>query len=295
MDSIIQRKNLKFVDALILGVPFYNHFYKKGQRNGLRRVGEVLDLDLELFDRFVRLEPAHDFRIGFKLMKKNRFKGKSAEEVINLINDEKRRFKDIFVLLIGGDHSISIAPFKYFSARARNITILQIDAHLDMRNNDADYMEKASKYAHSTLMRRAFDFGYKTVQVGIRTYAKNEYDLVTEKELSVFEWGRGPIPYIASILKAIKTNDVYLTIDIDGIDPAHMPATGTPVPGGLEWSYTNKLIRELFKEKNVVGADIMEIGSREDETLTEYGVAQLCYSIISYKLLKERGKLRFYE
>jgi agmatinase len=93
---------------------------------------------------------------------------------------------------------------------------------------------------------------------------------------------------------AIKTKKVYLTIDLDGIDPAHVPSVGTPLPGGLEWNYTLKLIREIFKRFDVVGADVLEFSPEKKDLLTAHSAAQLCYNLISYKLLKDKGKLKFF-
>ena len=88
---------------------------------------------------------------------------------------------------------------------------------------------------------------------------------------------------IKKIINAIKTQDVYITLDVDGIDPAHMPATGTPVQGGLSWRFTFELLKEVFAKKNVVGADIVEVAPKENEQLTEFGAAQLCYYMIALK------------
>jgi agmatinase len=86
---------------------------------------------------------------------------------------------------------------------------------------------------------------------------------------------------------------VYLTIDVDGFDPAVAPATGTPVPGGLSWAYGTALVRELFMAREVIGADIVEVAPVAGSNLTEYAAAQLCYDVVGYKLLERDGTLAF--
>jgi agmatinase len=172
--------------------------------------------------------------------------------------------------------------------------VLQIDAHLDLRDDDSDYNdEDPSRYAHSCVMRRAHEMGFRTCAVAARAYSRDEYRYALEAALPVFEWGRGAEPEVEAILDAIATDRVYLTIDIDGFDPAIAPATGTPVPGGLSWDYGTRLIRELFRAKEVIGADIVEVAPLAGTGLTEYAAAQLCYDMLCYKLLKRDGKLTF--
>ena len=94
-------------------------------------------------------------------------------------------------------------------------------------------------------------------------------------------------------MAAVATERVYLTIDVDGFDPAVAPATGTPVPGGISWAYGTRLLRALFLAKDVVGADVVEVAPVAGSALTEYAAAQLCYDILCYQLLKRDGKLAF--
>jgi agmatinase len=195
---------------------------------------------------------------------------------------------------LGGEHSVSLGLFQALAKHVdpKDTTILHIDAHCDLRDNDGDYNTHPSKYAHSCVLHRGNELGYKLVQVGIRTYSIDEYNYFSDPKnnIKVFEWGNGnKVPSIDEILASVTTKNVYLTIDVDGFDPAHMPGTGTPVQGGLEWWYGMELITRLVKEKNLIGADIVEVSPMKDSVLTEYGAAQLCYSIIANKF-KDRLK-----
>jgi agmatinase len=201
-----------------------------------------------------------------------------------------------FTVLLGGIHSITIGALEAHAGRLRpgEITVLQIDAHLDMRDDDRDYNDvDPSRYAHSCVMRRARELGFRTCSVGIRAYSRDEHRYAVAEGLPVFEWGRGPEPAIEEVLAAVATERVYLTIDVDGFDPAVAPATGTPVPGGLSWAYGTRLMRELFFAKDVIGADLVETAPVAGSALTEYAAAQLCYDILCYKLLKRDAKLVF--
>ena len=199
-------------------------------------------------------------------------------------------------ILLGGTHAVSIGAFRAHAARGRPdaVTIVQIDAHLDLRDDDFDYNEvDPSRYAHSCVMRRACELGFRTCAVGIRAFSREEQGFAAARGLPVFEWGRGEEPGVEQILAAIPTERVYLTLDVDGFDPAVAPSTGTPVPGGLSWAYGTRLVRELCLAKDVIGADIVEVAPTPGSGLTEYAAAQLCYDILCYTLLKRDGKLAF--
>jgi len=201
---------------------------------------------------------------------------------IELIRDNK------FILLLGGEHSVSTGHLQALAKKypPEDVTILLIDAHCDLRNDDSDYSETPSPLAHSTVMRRASELGYKIIQVGIRTYHEDEYKYFNNKanNITVFEWGNNKkIPTIKEIIKSIKTKYLYISIDTDGFDPSVMPGTGTPVPGGLTWEYGVELITEAINKKELIGADIVEVSPMQGSVLTEYSVAQLVYSIIAEK------------
>jgi agmatinase len=188
-------------------------------------------------------------------------------------------------VLLGGEHSMSFGALKALAKKHEptDVTIFQIDAHCDLRKDDSDYNDTdPTEYAHSAVMRRAHEMGYNLVQVGIRAYSKEECDYFSSfKNIKVFEWNGEKIPSIQKVVSAIKTKKVYISIDVDGIDPAFMPGTGTPVQGGLEWWYTLKLLERVIEKKTLVGADVVEVSPVSDNVLTEYGAAQIVYNMIN--------------
>jgi agmatinase len=188
--------------------------------------------------------------------------------------------------MLGGEHTVSYGALHAISKKEnpKDITIVQIDAHQDLRDDNTDYNENRDRFAHSCVIRRIHELNFPIVQVGIRTYSKYEYEYwqKNKKTITVFEW-KDKIPPISEILKSIKTKKVYITIDVDGFDPAHMPGTGTPVQGGLPWNYGLNLIEKIITKKELVAADIVEVSPQRDSVLTEFGAALLCYKMMAYK------------
>ncbi len=202
-----------------------------------------------------------------------------------------------FTLLLGGIHSVTIGALEAHAAaqraRARSRCCRSTPISTCATTMPTTTTYDPSRCAHSCVMRRAYDLGFRSCSVGIRAYSKDEHAFATANSLPIFEWGRGAEPSVETVLAAIPTERVYLTLDVDGFDPAVMPATGTPVPGGLGWAYGCRLLRAVFLAKEVIGADIVEVAPVAGQALTEYAAAQLAYDILSYQLLKQDGKLAF--
>jgi agmatinase len=259
--------------------------YLKGTVKGPAAIVDSLKYQMETYDRFAGAMPAPERKIALAELKNlNRC---SPSDMVDRVKQEYAKYQEhAFVLLLGGEHSVTTGALQALAARrsAKEITVCQIDAHLDLRLDDTDYNDAPhGPYAHCTVMRRAFDLGFKGVNIGARAYSKEEMDFARDNGVKVFEWGSGPVPTPEDIVKSITTDTVYLTIDADGIDPAHMPATGTPVQGGLEWYYTFDLLKALFKHKKIIGADVVEVSPRPYDVVTEYGAAQLCYSMLALR------------
>ena len=290
IDTIINEgKNVKNADAVIVSACYEKTASsRKGTATGPSAILKMLDSKLELFDRKYKNRPSDYIKIAkndlgnISKLTPHKALEKITNECGYLLDQDK------FVFLLGGEHSVSLGLLTALSKKynPKDVTVLQIDAHCDLRNDDSDYSDDPTNLAHSCVLRRTHELGYNLVQVGIRTYAKMEYDYFTKnsKTISVFEFGNGKkIPSITEILKSIKTKYVYITIDVDGFDPAYMPGTGTPVQGGLEWWYGVELLDKVSTTKNLIGADIVEVSPQKESVLTEYGSAQLIYSILANK------------
>lgn len=295
IDRIINTKNLGEADTVILSAPSEASVsFGHGTAKGPEKVIECLDQNLELWNIKYECEPgkilktAHVEIGGLK-------DSPSAEAIEKIIESYDGAYDGKkFVVLLGGEHTVSLGALQAIAEKEnpKEVTILHIDAHQDLRDTNADYDESANPLAHSCVMRRAHELGYNFVQVGIRTFSKyeHEYTQANPDTIKVFPWTLGSkIPEIKEIIKEIKTEKVYISIDVDGIDPAHMPGTGTPVPGGLEWNYTLSLLEALFDKKNVLAADIVEVAPFEGSVQTEWGASYLLYFMMAEKF---KAKLR---
>jgi agmatinase len=292
--SIINHDTPETADAVVISAP-YDHgaSFGGGAARGPAAIVACLDRQIELFERHTLTEPPRDYRIAHRRL--DDLEDLAPAAMVGTVAQAIASSRP-FALLLGGIHSVTIGALEAHAAatRAHQVTVLQIDAHLDLRDDDADYNDDdPSRYAHSCVMRRAHDLGFRTCSVGIRAFSKDEHAFATANALPVFEWGHGPEPSVEAVLAAIPTERVYLTVDVDGFDPAITPATGTPVPGGLAWAYGCRLLRELFRAKDIIGADIVEVAPLPGQALTEYAAAQLAYDILSYRLLKTDGRLAF--
>jgi len=191
--------------------------------------------------------------------------------------------------VIGGDHSNAIGALIALGQHhdPAEVTVVHIDAHHDLRLDDGDYNEKPyGRFAHCSALRPAADAGFRIVSVGIRAFSAEEEEYARRKRrIKTFYWGRAfefRPPSVADIVKSVRTEKAYLTVDVDGIDPAFMPATGTPVSGGLHWWYAWDLLQAVCRHRKVVGADLCEVAPRAGDALTEYNAAQLAYNIVAW-------------
>lgn len=190
--------------------------------------------------------------------------------------------RDKFLLSLGGDHAISIGPIMAAAAIYPDIGVLQVDAHLDLRNS-----WNGSRYNHACVMRRVVDdIMIPITQVGIRSFSPEEFEYVKKKKLKPF-YAHNIVPSDDSwIDKAVQTlpEKVYITIDLDGLDPSVVPGTGTPEPGGLSYRQLVKLIKTVGRKRKVIAADINELAKIEGFNVSEFTAAKIATKIFVYCL-----------
>jgi len=183
-----------------------------------------------------------------------------------------------FLLCLGGDHAISIGPILAVSEIWPETGVLQIDAHADLRNE-----WNGSRWNHACVMRRVIeDAGLEAVQAGIRSFSPEEAVYMREKRIRPFyahEIDPSDDAWIGEILCALPEK-VYLTIDVDGLDPSVIPGTGTPEPGGFSYRQIVRLIRALGREKTVVAADINELAKIPGSQVSEVTAARIAAKIL---------------
>ncbi len=183
-----------------------------------------------------------------------------------------------FLIGLGGDHSITAGLVRAVLGQHKKLSVLQIDAHLDLRDK---YQE--SKYSHACVMRRVVELGANVVPVGIRSVSQEEHRFAKRakiKPISAREcmFEDNSLDHMMDQLG----DDVYVTIDIDGFDPSLAPGTGTPEPGGLDWYQVTGLLQLVALEKRIVAADVVEVSPIPGQCMTEYLAARLIYKLIGY-------------
>lgn len=202
----------------------------------------------------------------------------SPEEMVeNAYQEIKQHVSNKFVITLGGEHSISYAPIKAHVEEYESLTVLQLDAHSDLRD---EY--EGSKFNHACVMARAKEIA-PVVHVGIRSQCVEELNSFDKENMFYAHELYYNRNWIEDVLSRIKTKNVYITIDLDVFDPSIMPSTGTPEPGGLLWYETLELLEETFRKKNVVGFDVVELCPNEHNKAPNFLAAKLVYKMIGYK------------
>ena len=202
----------------------------------------------------------------------------SPEEMVEAVRKTAKSYiqKNKFVTLFGGKHSISIGSIRAFNECFNNLTVLQIDAHADLRK---EY--EGSSCNHACAVYEASQ-NTNLIQVGIRSMDIIETTIMDEEKV-FFAHEMVADDYWVENAIDLMTENVFITIDLDAFDPSIMPSTGTPEPGGLLWYETLDFLQKVFKEKNVVGFDIVELCPNEKEKSSDFLAAKLYYKMLSYK------------
>jgi len=201
------------------------------------------------------------------------------EDMVEAVTEQVQKYleNDKFVVVVGGEHSVSIGSARAHAANNAGITVLQLDAHSDLRD---EY--EGSKYNHACAMARIVEL-CPIVQVGIRSMDSSEKEaLDTSRVIFAREISTNK-SWIEKVLSKLSEN-VYVTIDLDVFDPSIMPSTGTPEPGGLLWYDVLGLMRTVFENRNVVGFDIVELCPDERNKAPDFLAAKLIYKLLGYKL-----------
>lgn len=202
----------------------------------------------------------------------------SPEAMVEAVHETVKSYinKNKFVTLVGGEHSVSIGSIRAFNECFNNLTVLQIDAHADLRK---EY--EGSNCNHACAVYEASQ-NTNLIQVGIRSMDKIE-KTVMDLDKVFFANDILTDDYWMENAIDLMTDNVFITFDLDALDPSIMSSTGTPEPGGLLWYETLDFLRKVFEEKNVVGFDIMELCPNETDKSSDFLAAKLYYKMLSYK------------
>jgi agmatinase len=280
-----ERSSWEDADVVILPVPYEATVsYQGGTRRGPEGILEASRY-LELYDQELDAEPAD---VGIATLPALQLSGAGPETAVRQLREVMDRLLEEagerFVVLLGGEHSITSAPVLAHAARVERagggrLSVLQLDAHSDLRS---EY--EGSPYSHAAVMARCADH-VDIVAAGIRALTAEERQLIRKRSsiTTVFaEEMWQDLAWIDRVVDALGEN-VYITFDVDYFDPSLVPATGTPEPGGPGWYPTLQLLRRVFAERHVVGADIVELAPIPGNAAPDFAIAKLLYKMIGYR------------
>lgn len=232
---------------------------------------------LELFDDELLIDT---YKIGLSTLAPLPLSGLTSKEACAAIEKEVAGIlaRDRFPVLLGGEHTISLPAVAACRALYSDLHVLQIDAHLDLRDH-----YQGDPLSHACVMRRISDLGLEFTQVGIRSFSREEWRFVVAQDLKPFTMSRiqSEPDWITRVVRHIK-GPVYVTIDVDGLDAAVMPATGTPEPGGLSWRQLTDLLRIVAVHHRIVAMDCVEFSPVEGAHHAAYTAAKLVYRCLGY-------------
>ncbi len=263
----------------IVSVPFEKTVsYGKGTAKGPEAILEASHY-VEFYDEEFDRELV--FEMGICTLKPLNFSKLSIKKSLNLISKTVNELLEQkkYIVVLGGEHSISSATAKPFVESIPNLSILQFDAHSDLRESYEN-----SIFSHASVMARIAELTKDIVQVGIRAQCIEEAKFIKENNIKTFysrdirtgkykDWQN-------EVVNSLKEN-VFITFDVDAFDPSLLPATGTPEPGGLFWDETINLIKAIGKEKNIVGFDVVELAPQKGNPSSDFLTAKLVYKMLN--------------
>lgn len=261
----------EFAKIVLLPVPFdLTTTYQKGTNLGPGALIEA-SRNLELYD----------IETNSEVYLKGIFTAppvleKTSEAMLEMAYNRTKALldKEKFVVTIGGEHSISFGAIKAHAEKFQKITILQLDAHADLQD-----AYEGNPWSHASVMARVQELENveKIVSVGIRSMSSEELPRL-DRQNTFFSHQFDPDQALEKL-----TGLIYITFDLDVFDSSLMPSTGTPEPGGLQWNETMQFLKRVFKEKSVIGFDVVELCPNNTNKAPDYLAAKLIYKLLSYK------------
>jgi N1-aminopropylagmatine ureohydrolase len=266
--------------VVVMPVPFdATTCYRPGTREGPQAIIDA-SRNLELYDTELRRCPSdvgiHTLRAIEPIMGNAEAMTNRIEQVTGSLLDRGK-----FVATLGGDHSISIGVIRAFAARHPQMSILQIDAHTDLRDT-----YEGNPLSSATIMRRALDVCPRTAQVGMRSISEDEMQLIEQRHLPLWlasdiaaRGFRGDRGWIDEVVASLG-DEVYITFDIDAFDPSLVPGTGTPEPGGMGWYEVMDLLGAVAAHRTIIGFDVVELSPLVEGLVSPVVAAKLVYKLI---------------
>jgi agmatinase len=256
--------------------------YMEGTRRGPEAILQA-SRHVELYDHELDSEP---YRVGIHTYPMAELTAAGPEAALAELRQRYAEAADAgqFVIMLGGEHTITQVPVLHWADRLHDdLAVLQFDAHADLRDSF-----HGTRWSHACVMRRVVDRVHP-VGVGIRAIDNEEKELIDKLGLTMVHGEElGGDGWMDWAMKGLDSDNVYISFDVDFFDPAYMPSTGTPEPGGGTWAQAMALLRRVFAEKNVVAADVVELAPMGGVVAPDFLAAKLVYKMIGY--FEEAGK-----
>jgi agmatinase len=261
--------------------------YLPGSRRGPLAILEA-STHMELFDEELEFNVS---RIGFHTLDPLEAMASGPEAMIRQIQVYSAKVirSNKFPVLLGGEHTVTLGVAREIKKKYPKVSFLHLDAHADLRNSF-----EGTSFSHACVGRRLAELG-PLVQVGQRSLSQEEYSFLKKGGITSFFWHRlSEIPDWPDKVGQALSPEVYVTIDLDVLDPAVMPSTGTPEPGGFHWPDLTRFLRRIAQEKKIVGFDVVELAPIPGLIAPDFLAAKLIYrflgAIFSRSLGSERKK-----
>ena len=263
---------------IILPIPYeFSTSYGKGTKNGPRAIIKASPY-LEFYDEQYRIEPWREGIFTAESITPDKTPQSTMQSITRIVSSLIDRNK--FIISLGGEHSISYGIYRAYHGRFKDLSVLQMDAHSDIRDQ-----YEGTKFSHACVMRRIWEMNSQIVQVGIRSQSIEESNFISKNHIKImyahqlYQYG-----FNERILEALGEN-VYITLDVDFFDPSLIPSTGTPEPGGFQWYESMVFLERVFTQKNVVGMDIVEYSPIKNLIAPDFMMAKLIYKLIACYLI----------
>ena len=255
--------------------------YQGGARKGPAAILEA-SCNMELYDEEIEAET---YRAGIHTMEPLEAVASGPEGMLGRIEETVTGVFELgkIPVMLGGEHSITLGAVRAARKRYPKLSVLHLDAHADMR---VSY--QGTPYSHACIGRRMIEL-CPVVQAGIRSMSVEEADFLRRRKLPSCSAAaiRRDRAWVEKLIRHL-TRDVYITVDLDAFDPAVMPATGTPEPGGMLWHDVLDLLREVCRKKNVIGFDLVELAPIPGMVAPDFLAARLAYRMMGYVTKKSR-------
>lgn len=273
----LEEEFCRYETARIVILPFpYEGGISSGGGTGAAPAAVIeASAQLEFYDEVLKFEP---HRAGIATLAPPNLSGMSPERMFDTIYAMARRVlaDGKFLVVVGGDHSISSGYCQALFERHPSLSVVQLDAHSDLRDS---YL--GSTLSHASVMARVREMTPRTLQVGMRAISLEEAELIEREGLAVFtmtEYRKDPAAALAA-LDALS-DPVFLTLDVDALDWSVVWSTGTPEPGGFTWDEMMAFLTAVFSRRQVVGFDVVELSASPYDRNSPHAVAKLIYKMI---------------